>query len=465
SLTTTIVNEMEVTNTHGFDNTAGEGHICGVYRWLDKYYLGQVYNYGKRLMFEFIVPEPAAFYLHAQKASAEATGTLTPPEPLADDFSFTDIKAGNYETWVDTYQVANVSPPPPKYKIIAKAFDQSQEDPRTRSDSLSVPEGYQAQEGYVHYSYSYSASAGGYSFSVLVGQQKFSLQNDETFNTLHDEDSIVPISIKLFNVITYAITVEVKCKRSSETLQAWQLATYNAIVEAYNQQKAAYEAQKSAQEISQGVVISGNNPDQNRRIEQEELKRGCLTLFTNQHFADFDATLMNVAPHGYPEFDVDEATEEARYVQFFEQGLEWDKMSYLFYAYFWGRKEAWAVNSQLSDTDPQFADFLKAGSARVLVPVRPYYEPAIMYYLQTGEIWNGGEMPTINNELYVSIVDEMMASADADLANATPEGDPWEIKLPTELVKLQEDSTLPDWTDELFDEEDEDTETESENSI
>jgi hypothetical protein len=125
-------------------------------------------------------------------------------------------------------------------------------------------------------------------------------------------------------------------------------------------------------------------------------------------------------------------------------------MSYLFYPYFWGRKEEWAVNSQLSDPDPMFADFLKAGSARVLVPVRRHYEGPIIYYLRSGEIWNGGQMPTIHNELYVSIVDEMMAAADADLASASPMGEPWEIKLPTELVKLQEDATLPDWTEELF---------------
>jgi hypothetical protein len=448
SLTTTIVNEIEETNTHGFDNSNGTGHISGVYRWVDKYYLAQVYNYGRRLMFEFIVPQPAAFYLHARKASAAAAaGSLTPPEPLADDFSFTDIKPGNYETWVDTFQVANVSPPPPMYKIVGKAFDQSGPNPGARGDSLSVPEGYLAKEAHVHWSYTYS---GVDRLNVVVGQQRFALHGDESFHTLDDEDAVVPIAINANNILQYAITVEVKCKRSDETLQAWQLASYNAIVEAYNQQKAAYEAQMAAHELSQGVAISGNNPDQNRRIEREELKRGSLTLLTNQHFADFDATLINVAPHGYPEFDVAEAMEDARYIQYLEQSLEWDNMSYLFYSYFWGRKEEWAVISQLSDTDPQFAEFLKAGSARVLVPVRRHYEQSILYYLRTGEIWNGGEIPTINNELYVSIVDEMMAAADADLANATAMGEPWEVKLPTELVQLQEDATLPDWTDELF---------------
>jgi hypothetical protein len=30
-----------------------------------------------------------------------------------------------------------------------------------------------------------------------------------------------------------------------------------------------------------------------------------------------------------------------------------------------------------------------------------------------------------------------------DLANATPEGDPWQVILPTTLVYLQKDATLP----------------------
>lgn len=453
SLTTTVINEIEETNTHGFDNTNGTGHICGIYRWVDKYYLGQVYNYGKRLMFEFIVPQPAAFYLHAQTVGPEDPVTLAPPEPLAEDFSFTDIKPGNYETWVDKYQVTNVSPPPPKYKIIAKAISQSETEPKAKADSLSLPAGYIAKEGHVSWSYGYYVNPGSISvvFSVILGRQKFSLHSGEYFNPLDDEDSTVPIGIRISsNLVNYAITIEVKCKRSDETLDAWKLATYNAIVEAYNQQKAAYDAQVAAREISQGVVVSGNNPDKNRQIEQEELKRGCLTLFTNQHFASFSATLFNVAPHGYPEFDVGEAMDEGLYVQFFEQAFEWDKMSYLFYPYFWGRKEDWAINSQLSDTDPQFEGFLKAGGARVLVPVRRYYEASLLHYHRTGEIWNGGESPTINNNLYVSIVDEMIEAADADLANAAPQGDPWEIKLPTELVRLQEDSALPDWTDELF---------------
>jgi hypothetical protein len=63
----TKIFETEETNKHGFDNTkAGATHISGIYRWLDKRYKAQLHNYGERLMFEFIIPEPAAFYVESK---------------------------------------------------------------------------------------------------------------------------------------------------------------------------------------------------------------------------------------------------------------------------------------------------------------------------------------------------------------------------------------------------------------
>ena len=44
---------------------------------------------------------------------------------------------------------------------------------------------------------------------------------------------------------------------------------------------------------------------------------------------------------------------------------------YFFYPYFWGRKPLWVTKLLLDDTDPLFAEFLRAGEARAVVPVRP----------------------------------------------------------------------------------------------
>lgn len=82
SRTTTTVFETEETNTHGFDNKSGARHISGIYRWLNKEYRSRLYNYGRRMMFEFIVPEPAAFLVEAKLRAYEANLEIPrPPSP------------------------------------------------------------------------------------------------------------------------------------------------------------------------------------------------------------------------------------------------------------------------------------------------------------------------------------------------------------------------------------------------
>ena len=56
--TTTTITEFEEQYSHGFDNTNGAHHISGFYQWIDKVMQAQVYNYGKRLLFDITVPEP-----------------------------------------------------------------------------------------------------------------------------------------------------------------------------------------------------------------------------------------------------------------------------------------------------------------------------------------------------------------------------------------------------------------------
>lgn len=76
----TKIFETEETNKHSFDNTKGTSHTSGIYRWLDKKYKAQLFNYGKRLMFEFIIPEPAAFYVESKLRAAEFD-IITPKKP------------------------------------------------------------------------------------------------------------------------------------------------------------------------------------------------------------------------------------------------------------------------------------------------------------------------------------------------------------------------------------------------
>ena len=176
------------------------------------------------------------------------------------------------------------------------------------------------------------------------------------------------------------------------------------------------------------------------------MKKLCITMMTGQHFKQFGAMIEPPAP----EVDIYKALADAPVIQFFEQAFEWEQMTYLYYPYFWGRKKNWSEITKLSDPDPLFQQFLTAGAARVVVPVPMAYVDDVLFLLQNPfketelhkKVWRGGERPTIGSPLYNSIADELRKQTD-DLFGAKPEGEPWEFTLPTTLVWLQPDATLP----------------------
>ncbi|MFN8421539.1 MAG: hypothetical protein U0528_20185 [Anaerolineae bacterium] len=92
--TSTNITEVEEINKHGLNNVNGSGHITGIYRWLNKRYKAQVYNYGKRLMFEFVIPEPAAFiqaaFEHNRKKENKPDKPQKPTFPALDISQITE---------------------------------------------------------------------------------------------------------------------------------------------------------------------------------------------------------------------------------------------------------------------------------------------------------------------------------------------------------------------------------------
>ena len=131
-----------------------------------------------------------------------------------------------------------------------------------------------------------------------------------------------------------------------------------------------------------------------------------------------------------------------------------------FYPYFWGSKANWVNIHQLEDNDPIFTKFLQAGAARVLLPVNLNYVPAVLHYLATlkstgtGEPWNGGDAPILDDDLFISIANEIKTQT-GGVDSGIKTGNPWEVKIPTSLVVLQdidEDPILPDWSSLLLEE-------------
>lgn len=446
----TRTTETEETNTNKLDNTQSGTNLTGVFRWVNKIFRHKIENYGKRLMFEFVVPEPAAFYIYQKlRKIGEDRVVKKPLDPtkgtkdLKPILSYNDITPDNYGIWAALYDVKDITAPPVEFKTVSRAIDhmmKAEGEAETFTISINdmeVPDGYWCTDAIFKCNGSGQPNS---NVRVWVGNNWMDSSYGFYNTGMNRETDRVPVSILSVNTPFHA-TIEAICKLRPETLRAWKVKTYQAILAAYNQMLKDFEEAMARNVSSDFTVIQGQNPLLNREIEKEELKKHAISMVTRQRFTTFDA--MTGSDPGdpltrYPEFAFDESEREGRYIQFFEQAFDWKNIMYAFYPYFWGRKFKWLELKSYKDTDPLFEKFLKAGAARIVVPASEGYEKAVLHYLATGEIWQGGDVPEPSDPLYQPVYKDLLK----DIVQDTSE--PWLSTVPTELVYLQSDSTLPD---------------------
>jgi hypothetical protein len=431
-------------NVHELNNVAGPGHISGVYQWVNKIYQAQMYNYGLRVMFDFMVPEPAAFLIAALDQANKAAVTLTKPP----DFTLlpSQITESNYSYWVKVCGATDVGPPPELYRTKAADFKAGGGDSKTNynhSALIAIDDGYRAIYGTV--GVVRNIWEADHSVDVVLGRRTQRMPDGDWLwtTTLDDERDSIPLAIDSFHCSQVAVAVEVKCQRTDRALEKWRLETHAKLKTAHQALVADYEDKLNQLKLQAGVAIRGRNPVANDITIRRELQKNCLSILTDQHFDLFDA-VVDSSVNGLPQIDVAEAAAEGAYVRFFEQAFEWEHMSYITYPYFWGSKDQWDERLGYEDPDPAFADFLQAGFARVTVPARLGFEGAIDHYLTFGEIWNGGPLPIISSPLYLPIADELAERLDRP-GDEVAQGDPWTVRVPTNLVKLRADDKLPQW--------------------
>jgi hypothetical protein len=441
---TTITTETIEKNTHELNNVPGVGQISGVYQWVNKVYEAQMFNYGLRAIFDFMIPEPAAFLISAMTQAHDSTVDLVKPPPF--DLTPSQITEYNFGYWVEVTGATDVNPPPELYRTKAadyKAGGGEHDADYNQSGQITIDDGYRAIFGSVGVVRNIWEADN--SVDVVLGRRTQRMPGGDWLwtTTLDDERDSIPFGIDTFHCSQVAVAVEVKCQRTDRAFAKWQLETHAKLQTAHQAQVSDYEEKLANLKMQAGIAIHGANPAANRVTIQNELMKNCISILTDQHFDLFDA--IETSPtNGLPQLDIFEAAGEGPYVRFFEQAFEWEHMSYITYPYFWGRKSQWDERIGYDDPDPAFVDFLRAGYCRVSVPARPGFEGAIDHFLTFGETWNGGPLPPISSPLYLPIADELAERLDRP-GDEIPQGDPWTVRVPTSLVHLRDDDKLPKW--------------------
>lgn len=470
----TVLRETEEINEHNFSNDDGD-HIVGQYQFVEKVEENQIFNYGKRLMFDIMVPEPASYFWFLDARSGEQVSLPVPPDPIGDHLADASVLSEmNYMREAARYGATDINPPPPLTRIVHGAHqsgpgaDEGGHPRATQKIDLEVPKGFIPEEvdgvmtSMTDAKQSFRITVGNGSDGEIkfegrpVGDGKKIESND--FRVTFDDSALgtdsnrLTLNLLVFETANWTISARLKCVRSNETFQQWQLDTFKSIRRAYEDRVADYEqrlaqaqaTQRQRDQEAENLAAStpyGDAPITNQIRILQELKKHCISIITRNDFDSFGS----IAYADEPRIRFDEAMAEGSYIRFFEQAFEWEQMQYVFYPYYWAARSRWKSRLRVRDNDRLFEEFLRAGEARVIVPVRPGFERAINYYLETGLLWEGDDLPPLmGDSLYVSVITEIEERTGRGKGEI-PVGESWQSRLPTSLVRLRPEDQLPEW--------------------
>jgi hypothetical protein len=443
---------------HVLDNAAGAAARFGVYQWLDKIYQAQVFTYGSRLLYDIIVPEPAALF---REALARPRGRAAlPPKPAAFTVPADKLSSDNWSYYAAGHRATGVDAPPQAQVCVTENFGQKAPDPfsgELNANNLEIGECRKTAipRGYKAASYRVVALASGWTpfeLRVLIGSKVAYIDDwsPKVFSgKLDGEVETIPVGLMADGdgrnpgLSTLTLGVEILCVPTDDTLAAWQTKTHGQILAANQQRFADYEERVAERDAMARLQLQVLTLDQKREVIRGELKRTALAVLTNQNFSGFNATRLD--SFGFPYPDAGATVALSAYIRFFEQSVEWDHLECAFAPYFWGSRSSWLSKLLGLERDPQFAAFLGSGAARVVLPIRPGYEVAFETFLNTGKIPTTDQLLDVGGPLWVSLMAQLKEHGAPNDKEATL-GDSWEFRIASDLVRARRDDLFPKWT-------------------
>jgi len=236
-------------------------------------------------------------------------------------------------------------------------------------------------------------------------------------------------------------------ERNVETTNAWRRAAWAAIkasAEARNQEQLA-RLQEERDRLWR--LLHGKDTLSLRRLEREELIRLVLSwlLGPSSQFKPggtdpgssapvSDPVQVTIAkilanergfettssPPAFP--TLNGITELAAYdaiffgdwVKFMHQAVEWENILYFLYPYFWGAEGIGRDKLLFEHEDPEHERFLRAGYARIVLPVRPGFEEEFTELVEKGTLSGHLSSP------YIPIAQEIANFARTNYAGIPP---------------------------------------------
>ncbi|MCY1649145.1 hypothetical protein OVA11_19405, partial [Caulobacter sp. SL161] len=463
-----LVREQEATQTRRINNSDKTTTLNGAYHWLDRVDRLRLREVGRRLVLELLLDKPAAGTLSLLETMPHMEAPL-PPSTWSIDAApsgYTSVQASNYLSAAAAYGLELPAPPQAELTVSLRL------DQQTRTGMLEVPPGYSVTSVSLAYLTANQASP----LSALVGATPVTFAppspspapapasppdptSQPTPSTKADAP-LLPAVVKdrpgaetaatppaIPNPQGFAWTlptqgagqgaatftkaqsgpIPVVCQYDSESFSAvaqadctavgqtevftaWQIITHGAIVSAYDTLRARHD-----QAIRDALL--GQAPDAvGRTLERALVLDGLAALGAS-------APRLNAAL----------SASESRLLS---EALDWNLASYAFYPWSQADNPGSAnlgrrAGETTSDRNaPAWLEaFLTAGSARVLVTVRPGFEAVVLFFLAMGYA-PAPAAGVFVTDLTAALLIQLQAAV-------APEPDhEWSLSTPTRLLAL-----------------------------
>ena len=429
---------------HTLDNRGGTQAIHGVYAWVNKIYGARVVNYGNRFLLEFLIDKPS---LENGEERLEEKGIIAPSELSKPINSFKDITLNNYNSLAAEYGVTDVPLPPPQQKTVYIYFNSEK---ALTGQMLNIPEAY--VPSIVNVSYQVNDE-----LNLLVGAKLLQLSPStnstpttniesckESLQDLYEPDcnvTSIPVVLNLpfmssppVEASEYFLTVEVRCVPSLSLMDKWRSAVYDAIMEAYEQNKA-----DALKQLAKAPAINKQIP---RKWVNRQVMDRCMEVLYKIHLAKSTPLNPVLSP---PATEVN----KPMYYEFFTLGMEWKEATYSF-----SETETDTIQQRVAQSlaayeyGKSIVSYLGADRLRVMVPVRPNYNYRLLYYLQTGLVVHITDniTPVFNKSEYIAV---SLKSTEEEVPIPKVGEKEWEIVVPTNMQWLLEEAVLPIYNSNL----------------
>ncbi len=392
-------------------------------------------RYGLRMTYDIVIPNPGSGIVTLVNdvktlddlISAPFTFTLPLSAITYNSLATDPHNISNYDQLAAQYNATVTAPPEVRkwvnvHKETAEVSDTDYPNVHFDSVDFDIDDSYYIYEFQLEFNSQSNKGETGDYFQMVGGESILA-----GINRLIGMSGHLSLDFMYQYVYNFAINITFICRPKVQVLLDWRLQAWNEIRQAaeeqYNKSLQDYKDQqaKLVQEIADYDALTL------RRMEQEEIMKGVLRWLLGPQFylvpfnisslfgSDTnDPAVQDVLdPNRLTDAEWLEVMEHGEFIKYIHNAIEWENVLYFTYPYFWDDNTLWDFKKFLYHPDPTHRTFLRSGAARVVLTIRPGFEPSFSSLVESGAFNALGSHP------YVTIAQEIQ-----DFANTNYPGFP-----------------------------------------